>query len=79
MHIIETQAEITEDHLLSVQLPDDIEAGQYQVAIIIIPQSDLPQTKLNQLRGKIKAFGEIDPIVWQKKIRGQWDETRLSD
>ena len=28
MRIIETKANITEDHLLSIQLPEDIEAGQ---------------------------------------------------
>ncbi|MDJ0845131.1 hypothetical protein [Crocosphaera sp.] len=79
MRIIETQTNITEDHRLTVQLPDDIEAGQYQIAIIINPQSEPSQTKLNQLQGKIKAFRGINPVTWQKKIRGEWDETRLSD
>ncbi len=79
MRIIETQTNITEDRQLTVQLPDDIETGQYQITIIINPQSEPPQTKLNQLQGKIKAFREIDPVTWQKKIRGEWDETRLSD
>jgi hypothetical protein len=79
MRIIETQANITEDHLLSVQLPDDIKVGQYQIAIIINPQPETPQNKLNQLKGKIKAFQQIDPVAWQNKIRGEWDETRLSD
>ncbi len=79
MRIIETQTNITEDHQLTVQLPDDIEAGEYQIAIIINTQSNPAKTKLNQLKGKIKAFREIDPVTWQKKIRGEWDETRLSD
>ncbi|WP_035798239.1 hypothetical protein [Crocosphaera chwakensis] len=79
MRIIETQTNITEDHRLTVQLPDDIEAGEYEIAIIINPQSQPPKTNLNQLQGKIKAFREIDPVTWQKKIRGEWDETRLSD
>lgn len=79
MRIIETQTNITEEHQLTVQLPDDIEAGQYEIAIIINPQSEPPQTKLNQLQGKIKAFREIDPVTWQRKIRDEWDETRLSD
>ena len=79
MRIIETQTNITEDHRLIVQLPDDISAGKYQVAIIINTESEHPKTKLNQLQGKIKAFREIDTVTLQKKIRGEWDETRLSD
>ena len=80
MRIIETKAHITGDHLLSVQLPEDIEAGQYQIAIIINsqPEPDTPQHQLNQLAGKIKAFNNIDPVAWQQQIRSEWDETRLS-
>lgn len=40
MRIIETKADITEDHQLSIQLPEDIEAGQYQIAIIINSQPE---------------------------------------
>ncbi|MGK7945675.1 MAG: hypothetical protein AB4058_14525 [Microcystaceae cyanobacterium] len=79
MRIIETQVNITEDHLLSLQVPDDIEAGQYQIAIIINSQSKTSHTELNKLAGKITAFQKINPVAWQKKIRGEWDETRLSD
>ena len=43
MRIIETKANITDDHLLSVQLPEDIEAGQYQIAIIINSQPEPTQ------------------------------------
>lgn len=80
MRIIETKANITDDHLLSVQLPEDIEAGQYQIAIIINsqPESKPPQHHLNQLAGKVKAFKDIDSVAWQRQIRGEWDETRLS-
>ena len=79
MRIIETKANITEDHLLSIQLPEDIEAGQYQIAIIINsqPEQQPQQNQLNQLAGKIKAFKNIDPVTWQQQIRSEWDETRL--
>jgi hypothetical protein len=80
MRIIETKANITSDRLLSIQLPEDIEAGQYQIAIIINsqPEPKPPQHQLNQLAGKVKAFKNIDPIAWQQQVRGEWDETRLS-
>ena len=79
MRIIETKANITEDHLLNIQLPEDIEAGQYQIAIIIDsrPEQQANQNQLNQLAGKIKAFKNIDPVTWQQQIRSEWDETRL--
>ena len=79
MRIIETKANITEDHLLSIQLPEDIEAGQYQIAIIINsqPEQQPHQNQLNQLAGTIKAFKNIDPVIWQQQIRSEWDETRL--
>jgi hypothetical protein len=81
MRIIETQANITGDRLLSVQLPEDIEAGHYQIAIIINtqPEPKLHQHQLNQLVGTVKAFKDIDAVVWQQQIREEWDETRLSD
>jgi hypothetical protein len=65
MRIIETKANIIGDRLLSVQLPEDIEAGQYHIAIIINsqPEPKPPQHQLNQLAGKIRAFKNIDPIT----------------
>jgi predicted ribonuclease toxin of YeeF-YezG toxin-antitoxin module len=82
MRIIETRANITGDHLLSIQLPEDIEAGQYQIAIIINSQPE-PKPKplhhqLNQLAGKIKAFNNIDPVAWQQQIRDEWDSPTTS-
>ncbi len=48
MRIIETKVNITGDRLLSLQLPEDIKAGQYQIAIIISsqpePSSDSDET-----------------------------------
>lgn len=73
MRIIETKANIAGDHLLSVQLPEDIAIGQYQIAIVISPQPEpkSPQHHLNQLAGKVKAFRNIDPVAWQQQIRGE--------
>lgn len=40
MRTIQAQVNITSDHLLNVQLPEDIEAGQYQVVIVMNPELD---------------------------------------
>jgi hypothetical protein len=77
MRIIETQAQISEDHQLNIQLPDDIQAGHYQVAIIINPQPESQSHFLNQFAGKVQAFKNIDPVAWQRQIRDEWDEDRL--
>ncbi|MGL6345167.1 MAG: hypothetical protein ACRC80_39200 [Waterburya sp.] len=39
MRTIETQVNVTNDHLLNIQLPDDIEVGQYKVVIVMNPQA----------------------------------------
>jgi hypothetical protein len=38
MRTIQAQVNITSDHRLNVQLPEDIEAGQYQVVIVMNPE-----------------------------------------
>lgn len=82
MRTIQTQVNITSDRQLNLQLPEDIEAGEYQVVVVMNPQSDKntnpPQHKLNQLAGKITAFKNLDAVTWQQEIREEWDETRLS-
>jgi len=76
MRTIETQVNVTSDHQLYIQLPEDIEAGQYQVVIVMNPQKvDTPSAKhnLNQLAGKITAFKNVDAVSWQQEIREEWD------
>ena len=83
MRTIQAQVKINSDRQLNVQLPEDIEAGQYQVVIVISPQTTAdnspPKHNLNQLAGKITAFKDIDAVAWQQEIRREWDETRFSD
>jgi hypothetical protein len=82
MRTIETQVNITSDHRLDIQLPEDIEAGQYQVVIVINLQTTTnttpPKHQLNQLAGKIEAFKNVDAVTWQQETRREWDETGLS-
>jgi hypothetical protein len=82
MQTIQTQVNIKSDRRLNIQLPEDIEAGEYQVVIVINPQTKVnkvsPQHNLNQLAGKITAFSNIDAVAWQQEVRDEWDETRLS-
>ena len=82
MRTIQAQVNIDSDRQLTLQLPEDIEAGEYQVVIVMNPQKETstisPKHKLNQLAGKITAFKNIDAVAWQQEIRGEWDETRLS-
>ena len=77
MRTIQAQVNISSDRQLNLQLPEDIEAGQYQVVIVINPQTpadDISKNhNLNQLAGKIKAFKDLDAVTWQQEIREQWD------
>ena len=82
MRTIQTQVNIKSDRKLNIQLPEDIESGQYQVVIVINPQTSIDSNparhNLNQLSGKITAFKNIDAVAWQQEIRREWDENRLS-
>jgi hypothetical protein len=82
MRTIETQVNVTSDRRLNIQLPKDIEAGQYQVVMVINPQTTInitpPKHQLNQLARKIEAFKDVDAVTWQQETRGEWDETGLS-
>ena len=77
MRTIQAQVNIKRDRQLNVQLPEDIETGQYQVVIVINPQIPADKTparhNLNQLAGKIKAFKDVDAVAWQQEIREEWD------
>ncbi|MEM7591656.1 MAG: hypothetical protein AAF383_09085 [Cyanobacteria bacterium P01_A01_bin.83] len=77
MRTIQAQVNISRDRQLNVQLPEDIEAGQYQVVIVINPQTSVDSNpakhNFNQLAGKIRAFKDIDAVAWQQEIRREWD------
>ncbi len=40
MHTIHTQVKINRDHILNVNLPNDIAEGTYQVVIVMNPQPE---------------------------------------
>jgi hypothetical protein len=47
MHTIQTQVQITADHHLTIQLPEDLETGTYQVVIVMNLQPDPDDTPDN--------------------------------
>lgn len=82
MQIIQTQVNIASNRKLNLQLPEDVEAGEYHIVVVMNPRTEVGQISsqhnLNRLAGKIKAFNNIDAVAWQHEIRKEWDETRLS-
>lgn len=82
MQTIQALVNITSDRQLNLQLPEDIEVGQYQIVIVMNPETEAnkisPQQDINQLAGKITAFKNVEAVAWQQKTREEWDETRLS-
>ncbi|MGL5510558.1 MAG: hypothetical protein ACRDB1_13135 [Microcoleaceae cyanobacterium] len=63
--------------IIPKEFQQEIEEAQ-EVQVIIKTKSKIPH-QINQLAGKVKAFKNINPVAWQRKIRGEWDETRLSN
>ncbi|ASC69482.1 hypothetical protein XM38_004090 [Halomicronema hongdechloris C2206] len=45
MHTIQTKAAVTADHQLTLSLPPEIQAGEYQVVIVLEAQPRQPQTQ----------------------------------
>ncbi len=45
MHTIQTKAAVTADHQLTLSLPPEIQAGEYQVVIVLEAQPSQPQLK----------------------------------
>lgn len=82
MKTIQAEITISDDRRLELDLPEDIEVGTYQVVLVLNPQPQPMETKtnhnLNEAAGKLKIFSQIDPVQWQRQIRDEWDETRLS-
>lgn len=46
MQTIQTQVNITSDRQLNLQLPEDIEVGEYQVVVVINPQTAADTTSV---------------------------------
>ena len=51
---------------------------ELEVEVIVKPKVKNSHS-INQLAGKVEAFKNINSVAWQQQIRGEWDETRLSD
>lgn len=49
-----------------------------EVQVIFKTKTTSPHP-INQLKGKVTAFKNINSVAWQQQMRKEWDETRLSD
>lgn len=79
MKTFEVSVNIPENRRLMIELPEGVEAGDYQVVVIMTPAkvsmnstSDNPH-KLNELAGQVSSFSEVDAVAWQQQIRSEWD------
>lgn len=81
MQTIQTEVNIADNRRLEIDLPEDIQAGTYQIVLVLNPQpqknDDTTIQNLNDAAGKLKIFGQLEPVQWQQQIRDEWDETRL--
>ena len=73
METIKIQADIDDNHLLQVKLPEHIRTGRHEIVLII--NNDKPdQSAIDVMKysGKITSWPD-DPIDFQQQLRNEWD------
>lgn len=78
MKTLQLEVNVSADRRLTIELPDDFEAGRYQVVLVINPTETQPQrltpgSALNALAGRVNSFAEVDAIAYQRQLRDEWD------
>ena len=72
METIKIQAEIDENHLLQVKIPEHIRTGRHEMVLIINNDKPAQQTvDIMKYSGKIKSWPD-DAIAYQQQLRSEW-------
>jgi hypothetical protein len=79
MKTVHIEVNVPTDRRLTIELPDDVETGTYQVVLVMNPVESQPlqlsaTETLNNLAGQVTSFADIDAVTWQRKIRDEWDD-----
>ncbi|OKH10928.1 hypothetical protein [[Limnothrix rosea] IAM M-220] len=73
MQTIQAEVTVSDNRRLEIDLPEDVQAGTYQVVLVLNPQPQQGKAttphKLNDAAGKLKIFSQVDPGQWQRQIR----------
>lgn len=77
MKTLQLEVNISEDRRLTIELPENFEAGRYQIVLVINPTETQPQRltpgQVNALAGRVNSFAEVDAIAYQRQLRDEWD------
>ncbi len=79
MKTFEVTVTIPENRQMMIELPKDIESGDYQVVVVMTPAKDSANDtlasghQLNELAGQVKSFSGVDAVAWQQQVRNEWD------
>ena len=78
--VVEQSVEIPPNRQLLVKVPQEIPIGRAIIKFSSVPETSINnpedlKTKLQNLRGCLgeSAFGGLDGIEYQKKVREEWD------
>lgn len=80
MKTFQVEVNIPADRRLMIELPADIEIGNYQVVVVMSPSQDSDASlrqkhQLNELAGQVKSFaGVVDAVAWQRRAREEWND-----
>jgi hypothetical protein len=75
---LQIEVNVLADRRLSIELPEDIEAGSYQIVLVMNPVETKPHSSvsgqmLNKLAGKVTSFAGVDAVTWQQQQRDEWN------
>ena len=73
METIKIQAEVGDNRLVKIHLPEHIRTGSHEIVLII--NNDKPDQQLvdiMQYSGKVLSWPE-DPVDYQQQLRSEWD------
>lgn len=72
----EVEVTVPADRRLTIELPEDMAIGSYQVVVVMnpVPISDNGHSQLHELAGQVQSFAEVDAVDWQQQERAGWDD-----
>ena len=74
MKTFQVEVTVSADRRLTIELPEDVAAGSYQIVGVMNPTSESQpkaQTRhgLNALAGQVQSFASANAIAWQQQER----------
>lgn len=77
MLTLNIQCEVTAEHKVTLQLPEQVEPGPHELVLVIdspIAAENKASNRqtLMRLAGSVPAFATVDGVAFQRTLRDEW-------